>query len=177
MTLDTSGLFNPRFAKNFLPLPGFTVPAVGELAPDFTLPCVGGEARNLTDYRSKQPVILAFTRIFTEKLFCPFCYPHIQELKSRYQEIRSAGAELLIIASTDEVQSAQIVQDLALPYPFLFDPDCRTFHQYGAGQALGAPLPAQYIVDCAGRITFRHLFSFIDSNASTDTLLEQLRNH
>jgi peroxiredoxin len=177
MTLENSGLFNPRFARNFLPLPGFTLPAVGDIAPDFRLPCVGGDARNLFDYRGQQPVILAFTRIFTEKLFCPFCYPHIQELKSRYQEIRSVGAELLMIASTDAVQSAQIVEDLALPYPVLFDPDCRTFHQYGAGQALGAPLPAQYIVDREGRIVFRHLFSFIDSNASTDMLFEQLRDH
>lgn len=169
-----SGLFNGRFAKNFVPLPGFTVPEVGQAAPDFRLPGVGGSTVQLADYRGRQPVVLAFTRIFTDKLFCPFCYPHIQELQQRYQEIRDAGAELLMVTSTDPVQSAQIVAEMALPYPFLYDPDCRIFRLYGAGQALGAPLPAQYIVDREGRVAFRHLFSFLDSNAPTDIVLEHL---
>ncbi|MCU0533132.1 MAG: peroxiredoxin family protein [Hydrococcus sp. Prado102] len=173
MTGNT-GLFNERFAKNFIPLPGFRVPSVGDVAPDFTLPRIGGGVVKLSDYRGQQPVVLAFTRIFTEKLFCPFCYPHIQDLKQSYQEIRDRGAELLMISSTDPVQSEQIVSDLYLPYPFLYDPDCNTFRLYGAGQALGAPLPAQYIIDREGRITYKHLFSFIDSNAYTDLILKEL---
>jgi peroxiredoxin len=173
MTGNT-GLFNERFAKNFIPLPGFKVLSVGDVAPDFTLPRIGGGVVKLSDYRGQQPVVLAFTRIFTEKLFCPFCYPHIQDLKQRYQEICDRGAELLMISSTDPIQSEQIVCDLNLPYPFLYDPDCTTFRLYGAGQALGAPLPAQYIIDREGRITYKHLFSFIDSNAYTDLILKEL---
>ncbi|AFY79267.1 MAG: redoxin domain-containing protein [Hydrococcus sp. C42_A2020_068] len=174
MTGNT-GLFNQRFAKNFIPLPGFQVPEVGELAPDFTLPRIRGGLVRLSDYRGQQPVVLAFTRIFTEKLFCPFCYPHIQDLKQRYQDICDRGAELLMISSTDRVQSEQIVSDLNLPYPFLSDPDCKTFRLYGAGQALGAPLPAQYVINREGRITYRHLFTFIDSNAEPDRILQELK--
>jgi peroxiredoxin len=173
MTGNT-GLFNERFAKNFIPLPGLKVLSIGDVAPDFTLPRIGGGLVKLSDYRGKQPVVVAFTRIFTEKLFCPFCYPHIQDLKQRYQEIRDRGAELLMISSTDPVQSEQVVSDLELPFPFLYDPDCTTFRLYGAGQALGAPLPAQYIIDREGRITYKHLFSFIDSNAYTDLILKEL---
>ena len=170
-----TGLFNRRFASNFVPLPPFQVPKVGTTAPDFSLPQVGSNEKvQLSDYRGKQPIVLAFTRIFTEKLFCPFCYPHIQDLRERYPEIRDRGAELLMISSTDPVQSQQVVEDLNLPYPFLYDPDCQTFRRYGAGQALGAPLPAQFIIDREGKITFRHLFSFTDSNAETDTILAEL---
>ena len=168
----TSGLV--RFAKNFIPLPGFKVPTVGQSAPSFSLPQAGGELVQLSDYRGKQPVVLAFTRILNEKVFCPFCYPHIQELKERYRDIRDKGAELLMISSTNPQQSQQIVSDLQLPYPLLSDPDCTTFRLYGAGQALGVPLPAQYIVDRDGRITFRHLFSFTDTNASPDKILAEL---
>ena len=174
MTGNT-GLFNRRFASNFIPLPPVQVPAVGSIAPDFSLPIVGDDARvQLSDYQGKQPVVLAFTRIFTEKLFCPYCYPHIQDLKERYQELKDKGAELLMITSTDPVQSQQIVDQLSLPYPFLYDPDCLVFRRYGVGQALGAPLPAQFIVDSLGRITFRHLFSFTDGNAETDIILKEL---
>lgn len=174
MTGNT-GLFNRRFASNFIPLPPFQVPAVGSTAPDFSLPIVGGgDNVKLSDYRNKQPLVLAFTRIFTEKLFCPYCYPHIQDLKKRYQEFKDKGAELLMIASTDPVQSQQIVEQLSLPYPFLYDRDCSIFRRYGVGQALGAPLPAQFIVNSDGRIAFRHLFSFTDGNAETDTILKEL---
>ncbi|MGV2828638.1 peroxiredoxin family protein [Myxosarcina sp. GI1(2024)] len=174
MTRNT-GLLNRRFASNFVPLPPFQVPAIGAIAPDFSLLQVrGGERVRLSDYRGKQPVVLAFTRIFTEKLFCPFCYPHIQDLKVRYRDFSGKGAELLTIASTDPVQSQEVVEALSLPYPFLYDPDCTIFRRYGVGQALGAPLPAQFIVDREGRIVFRHLFSFTDSNAETDTILSEL---
>ncbi len=174
MTGNT-GLFNRRFASNFIPLPPFQVPAVGSIPPNFSLPIVGRSDKiQLSDYQGKQPVVLAFTRIFTEKLFCPYCYPHIQDLKERYQEFKDKGAELLMISSTDPVQSQQIVDQLSLPYPFLYDPDCSIFRRYGVGQALGAPLPAQFIVNREGRITFRHLFSFTDGNAESDTILREL---
>ncbi len=172
---ENTGFFNRRFAQNFIPLPPFQVPKVGTIAPDFSLPQVARDQKvQLSDYRGKKPVVLAFTRIFTEKLFCPFCYPHIQDLRERYPEICDRGAELLMISSTDPVQSQQVVEDLNLPYPFLYDPDCQTFRRYGAGQALGAPLPAQFIIDRDGKVIFRHLFSFTDSNAETDTILAQL---
>ncbi|WP_036481038.1 peroxiredoxin family protein [Myxosarcina sp. GI1] len=173
MTGNT-GLFNRRFANNFVPLPPRQVPEIGAIAPDFSLPQVKGDDKvELSDYKGK-PIVLAFTRIFTEKLFCPFCYPHIQDLKERYQEISDRGAELLMISSTDPVQSQVVVEQLSLPYPFLYDPDCTVFRRYGLGQALGAPLPGQFILDVEGKIVFRHLFSFTDSNAETDTILKEL---
>ncbi len=170
-----TGFLNRRFASNFIPLPPFQVPAVGSTAPDFGLPQIGNDHKvQLSGYRGKQPVVLAFTRIFTEKLFCPYCYPHIQDLKERYQDIRDKGAELLMITSTDPIQSQEIVDQLSLPYPFLYDPDCQVFRRYGVGQALGAPLPAQFLINREGHITFRHLFSFVDGNASTDEILAEL---
>ncbi len=171
---ENTGLFNNRYVSNFIPRSPSQVPEVGELAPDFSLPLIGGDRVQLSDYWKRQPVVVAFTRIFTEKLFCPFCYPHIQDLKEGYQAIRDRGAELIMISSTDPVQSQQVVDQLELPYPFLVDPDCVTFRRYGVGQALGAPLPAQFVVNQAGRITYRHLFSFVDTNAKTDTVLAEL---
>lgn len=174
MTSNT-GLFNRRFADNFIPQPANNSLEIGQLTPDFELPRVQGAPVRLSDYRGQKPVVLAFTRIFTEKLFCPFCYPHIQDLKARYAEIQALGAELLMITSTDPIQSEQIQTDLQLPYPLLVDPDCTTFRLYGVGQALGAPLPGQFVLDQTGKLRFKHVFSFADPNADTDEVLRVLQ--
>lgn len=170
----TNKILNHRVTKNFIPLPPINTPNVDELAMDFKLPNIRGEMVKLSDYRGVKPVVLAFTRIFTEKLFCPYCYPHINDLNQRYSEITAKGAELLMITSTDAQQTKEIIDNLNLSYPLLYDPECTTFRNYGVGQALGAPLPAQFIVDRQGCITFRHLFSFIDGHASTDEILIEL---
>ncbi|MCY7275108.1 MAG: alkyl hydroperoxide reductase, partial [Phormidesmis sp. CAN_BIN44] len=37
--------------------------------------------------------------------------------------------------------------------------------------ALGAPLPAQFLLDRQGILRYKHLFSFLNHNASMETLL------
>ena len=126
------------------------------------------------DYQGR-PVILAFTRIFTEKQYCPFCFPHIKALNEQYEQFAERGIELLMITSTDPEQSTIVVQDLGLKMPLLSDESCQTFRAYGTGQALGAPLPAQFVLDAQGRLRYRHLFSFIDHNASPEKLLSRVQ--
>ncbi len=169
---DFSGLINDRFFKNFFPIPPSNDLSYGKTTPDFVLPNItqGGTVR-LSSYQQQQPVILAFTRIFTEKQYCPFCFPHIKALNEHYQEMRDRGLEVLMITSTDEQQSQIVVQDLALQMPLLSDPNCQVFRAYQTGQALGAPLPAQFVLDRQGQLRYKHLFSFLDHNASVDTLL------
>jgi peroxiredoxin len=81
---------------------------------------------------------------------------------------------VLMITSTDQRQSQIVLRDLGLKMPLLSDPSCRVFRKYRVGQALGAPLSAQFVCDRAGRIRFRHLFSFLEPNASSDRLLAAL---
>ncbi|MHC5824917.1 MAG: redoxin domain-containing protein, partial [Nostoc sp.] len=72
-----------------------------------------------------------------------------------------------------ERQSQIVVKDLGLKMPLLSDPSCRVFRTYQVGQALGAPLPAQFVLDKQGKLRYWHSFSFLDHNASVETLLEQ----
>ncbi len=166
-------LLNQRFARNFWPIPATNQSALGTLAHCFDLWNVAdGQRVKLTDYtRQNALVMLAFTRIFTEKQYCPLCYPHILELNAAYEQFRQRQVEVLLITSTDLGQSQIVQQDLGLKMPLLSDASSRVFRQYQVGQALGAPLPAQFIVDSANQIRFRHLFSFIDPNASVERLL------
>src|SRR4028119_805983 len=170
---DFSGLVNERFFRNFLPIPATNTLNLGKTTPDFDLPDItnNGQVR-LSNYRGKQPILLAFTRIFTEKQYCPFCFPHIKALNENWEKFADRNIELLMIASTDDRQSQIVVRDLGLKMPLLSDPGVKVFRAYQVGQALGAPLPAQFVLDAQGKLVFKHLFSFIDHNASVDTLLQ-----
>jgi peroxiredoxin len=171
---DFSGLLNERFFRNFFPIPAANSIPLGFMTPDFQLPDItNGTLVKLSSYRGKQPVLLAFTRIFTEKQYCPFCFPHIKELNENYEQFKNRGIEVLMITSTDERQSQIVVRDLGLKMPLLSDPTCRVFRTYKVGQALGAPLPGQFVLDKEGKLRYKHLFSFLDSNASVERLLEQ----
>ncbi|TVP57813.1 MAG: peroxiredoxin [Nodularia sp. (in: Bacteria)] len=171
---DFSGLFNQRFFRNFLPIPAENQLRLGVGTPDFQLPDItNGTGVKLSNYKGKQPVLLAFTRIFTEKQYCPFCFPHIKALNENYEQFKNRGIEVLMITSTDEKQSQIVIKDLGLQMPLLSDPSCRVFRTYKVGQALGAPLPAQFVLDQDGKLLYRHLFSFLDHNASVETLLKQ----
>ena len=92
-------------------------------------------------------------------------------MNERYGEFLDREIEVLIISSTDQQQSENVVRDLNLQMPFLSDPSCARFRRYHVGQALGAPLPAQFVLDKEGRIIFKHLFSFLHHNAELDPLL------
>ncbi|KPQ35310.1 MAG: Peroxiredoxin [Phormidesmis priestleyi Ana] len=170
-----SGLINRRFLKNFTPIPALCRFPLGEKLPDFTLLGADDNTYQLSNYRGK-PVVLAFTRIFTEKQYCPFCYPHILALIEAHPQFVGLGATLLMVTSTSMSQSKVVQQDLALPMPLLVDPACQSFRRYGAGQALGAPLPAQFVIDAEGRLRFQHLFSFAHHNATPARLLWAVRN-
>ncbi|MBF2073715.1 MAG: redoxin domain-containing protein [Synechococcales cyanobacterium C42_A2020_086] len=173
---DLDGLLTERFLRNFLPIPATHQSPLGVLAPPFELLNVAsGEKVRLADFTRTSWVILALTRIFTEKHYCPLCYPHIMEMNAAYKQFREYGAEVVMITSTDAHQSQIVRQDLELKMPLLSDPSCRVFRQYRVGQALGAPLPAQFVIDPQGRIRFRHLFSFLEPNASVERLLAVLK--
>ena len=175
--MDFRGVISQRFVRNFLPLPALSKFRVGQTLPDFQLSVVGQRAPiQLSNYRQKSVVVIAFTRIFTEKQYCPFCYPHLVAMVAAYKKFEQLGAEVLMITSTDMRQSKIVRSDLGLEMPLLIDPACTVFRQYGTGQALGAPLPAQFVIDRSGRLTFQHLFSFAHPNASSERLLWAVHN-
>lgn len=169
---DFQGLIGPRFFKNFFPIPATNPMEYGMTPPDFELPNItqGGHWR-LSACWGDRPVVLDFTRIFTEKQYCPLCYPHLQALSKAHEQFQQRNVELVLITSTDEHQSQIVARDLNLKMPLLSDPDCRVFRAYALGQALGAPLPAQFVLDQEGQLQFKHLFSFLSPNASVDRLL------
>lgn len=172
---DFSGLISRRFFQNLLPIPAWGGLSFGARTPDFALWDVTHQRTvRLSNYWGKQPVIVAFARIFTDKQYCPLCFPGLMALNEAYGQFREMGAELLMVTSTDREQSQVVVQDLGLELPLLSDDSCDIFRRYYTGQALGAPLPGEFVMDAQGRLRYRHLFSFLEHNAPPQVLLEVL---
>ena len=173
ISTNFNGLFNQRFLNNFLPRPASNNLVLGERTPNFMLPNIQNNTEvKLSDYWEQKPVLLYFTRIFTENQYCPLCYPHIQELNENYESFLEAGVEVVMITSTDIQQSKLVVRDLGLKMPLVSDSSCQAFHDYNLGQALGAPLPGQFLLNKQGNLCYKHLFSFLSSNASVEKLLQ-----
>ncbi len=169
--LTLNDLLNQRFLNHFFPIPATNELKLGNPATGFQLPDITHKCQvKLSDYRHQKTVVLAFTRIFSPKQFCPICFPHIIALNENYAEFQQLGAEILMITSTDQRQSQIIIKNLGLKMPVLSDPDGRVFRAYKLGQALGAPFPAQFVLDRNLKIRFKHLFSFFSFNADVDTL-------
>jgi peroxiredoxin len=175
VSLPQSKLLNERFWRNFLPIPAANRLRLGDRAPDFTLSEVTTrQPYRLSQHWGERPTVLAFTRIFTERHYCPLCFPHLVALNDATEKFQAAEAQLILVTSTDLAQSQVVQTDLNLQAPLLCDPTCQVFRQYGTGQALGAPLPAQFVLDKYGRIRFWHRFSFLDPNADPLQLLYTL---
>ncbi|WP_072620841.1 peroxiredoxin family protein [Spirulina major] len=164
--LKLQGLFNARFLKNLLPIPATNRLERSQRVPNFLLPDVANRTTvKLSDFVGKHPVLLDFTRIFTENHYCPLCYPHLVALNEQYETFAAQGIAVLLVTSTDTRQSQRVVQDLGLKLPVLSNPSCDVFRLFQTGQALGAPLPAQFVIDLEGRLQAKHLFSFLEPNA------------
>ena len=174
---ELKSLLNQRFANNFFPVPSTNQFQLGTLAPPFELLNVAaGQRVKLADYLSNpahQFVLLAFTRIFSEQHYCPFCYPHLKALNEAYDQFVRRRVEVVLITSTDLQQSRIVQQDLGFKMPLLSDPDCKVFRQYRLGQALGAPLPRSLKPMPASRGCWERSISFRQNNLiSEDSLLE-----
>lgn len=170
-----SGLFNERFWQNAWPLPPQNQLQRGALVPDVELPGVGLSAPvRLSKVWKEQPLLLVFTRIFTEHQYCPLCYPYLKALNENYETFQGKGVAVLVVTSTDAQQSEKVKADMGLRMPLLYDPSCQVFRKYRTGQALGAPLPAQFLIDQEGKLRYKHLFSFLEPNAPLERLFQEI---
>lgn len=170
-----SGLFNERFWQNAWPLPPQNQLQRGALVPDVELPGVGLSAPvRLSKVWKEQPLLLVFTRIFTEHQYCPLCYPYLKALNENYETFQGKGVAVLVVTSTDAQQSEKVKADMDLKMPLLYDPSCQVFRKYRTGQALGAPLPAQFLIDQEGKLRYKHLFSFLEPNAPLERLFQEI---
>jgi peroxiredoxin len=101
---------------------------VGRVAPAFTLPSASEEGTvSLSDYRGKQPVLLAIFR----GLYCPFCRQHIARLGVTAEKLQVGGVETLGIVATPAARARLYFRFRHARFPIAADPDLTTHRAYG----------------------------------------------
>lgn len=91
--------------------------AVGDHAPDFTLPDASGTAVTLSDRLATGPVVLSFYR----GDWCPYCNLELRALQANLPEIRELGASLLAISPQAPDHAASLTEREDLGFDVLSD--------------------------------------------------------
>ena len=101
--------------------------AVGDPAPDFTLPTADGGTVTLSDLRGRRVVIFFFPAAMT-----PGCTTQACDFRDSLQSLSSAGYTVLGISPDPVPRLAEFVASAGLTYPLASDEDHAVLDAYGA---------------------------------------------
>lgn len=167
---------------------------VGDTAPDFTAINQNNKAINLKEQLKNGPVVLLFYR----GEWCPFCNRQLQALQDSMSLITAKGANI-IAASPEKAENItktiqktkatfNVVSDegskILNTYKVAFELDKITVEKYkGYGVNLverngsngnNLPVPAVYIINKEGKITYRYFDENYRKRASVMEILKNL---
>lgn len=122
--------------------------AVGDEAPDFTLPASDGHTYRLRDFRGHLPVVLAwFPRAFTSG-----CTVECRSIQASRPDLDAQHIRYFAI-STDAVgTNRQFAASLGVDYPILSDTDGSVARAYGVMGPAGFPSRWTFYIDRQGLI-------------------------
>ncbi len=119
----------------------------GDVAPDFSLPVLGGGADNLRNYRG-HVVILNFWGSD-----CLPCRAEMPDLQATYTELRGRGLTVVGVNRGEPLASAAaLAQEFDLTFPILLDEDLAVSAKYDVRST-----PTTLIIDRQGVIRERIL--------------------
>ena len=125
--------------------------AVGDAAPDFSLPGTGDKTYSLADYRG-QPVVL----VFYPGDDTPVCTKQLNSYNNDLDEFTDVGAQVLAISAQDLVSHAKFSGKHGFGFPLLADTDKTVASAYGTLGPLGFPRRSVFVIDGAGIIRYAH---------------------
>jgi len=109
---------------------------VGDKAPDFEFEDSNGNTVDLNALIENGPVVVSFNR----GNWCPFCNIEFKHLQNTLNEIKSAGANLVVISPQLQEKSAELIGQNGLDYPVLFDKGNEVAKKFGIAFTLAESL-------------------------------------
>jgi peroxiredoxin Q/BCP len=125
--------------------------AVGDRAPDFTLPGTQRRRYSLGDYAGTRVVLVFYPGDDT-----PVCTRQLNSYNDDMSEFQGVGAQVLGISSQDVASHEQFSAKHGFSFPLLADVDKRVAGQYGTLGPLGFPRRSVFVVDADGVIRYAH---------------------
>jgi peroxiredoxin Q/BCP len=127
--------------------------AIGDKAPNFTLPSSTGNAVTLAEVLGSKAVVL----FFYPKDDTPGCTVEACSFRDRYEAFVDAGAEVFGVSSDSKVSHERFVDKHKLPMTLLTDEGGKVRELYGVKKTMGLlPGRATFVIDKSGVI--RHVF-------------------
>jgi peroxiredoxin len=150
----------------------------------------------LKDLRKKGPVVLVFYRGY----WCPYCNKELKRLEDSLQLIRDRGAQLIAITPEKQEGVAKTIEKIKASYSIITDDEMKIMKAYDVayqvddktvsrykmasidlaannGQKAGAvylPVPAVYIVNKDGEISYRFFDADYKNRPSIKVILDNL---
>lgn len=128
--------------------------AVGDVAPDFSLPTADGGRFTLADHRGRQVVIFFFPAAMT-----PGCTRQACDFQGARTELADAGYDVVGISPDPVERLATFAAQENLGYPLASDADHATLEAYGAwgerslyGRVVEGVIRSTVVVDAEGRV-------------------------
>lgn len=193
---DDAKIVGASFEKLHSSHTGESAIAVGEIAPNFTLPDATGKVINLHNKLNEGPLVLSFYR----GGWCPFCNLELQAIQALLPEIKALGANLVGISPETPDNSMTTVEKQQLQFDVLSDVGNKTARDYGliftvyeemrplylkwgldipasnGDDSWELPIPATYIIDsnCVARAA--HVDKDYTKRMEPDQILTALRS-
>jgi peroxiredoxin Q/BCP len=125
--------------------------AVGESAPEFTLPGTGGKDYSLSDYKG-HPVVL----VFYPGDDTPVCTKQLNSYNDGLAQFTEMNAQVLGISAQGIDSHDAFTAKHGFDFPLLADTDKAVASLYGTLGPIGFPRRSVFIVDGEGIVRYAH---------------------
>ena len=168
---------------------------LGSVLPALSLPDANGKPVDLRALNASGPLVIVFYR----GGWCPYCNLELREWQRLLPQLRALGATLVAISPQTPDNSLSTSEKNELAFPVLSDGRLAAAHAFGIAFTLSAelvalysqvgndlptlngngqwvlPLPATYMIDRDGVISYAHAQADYRLRAEPQDVLDQLR--
>ena len=125
--------------------------AVGDKAPDFSLPGTGGTSYSLSQYAGQTVVLVFYPGDDT-----PVCTKQLNCYNNELAQFTDVGAQVLAVSAQDLASHERFATKHGFQFPLLSDTDKSVAGLYGTLGPLGFPRRSVFVIDAEGIVRYAH---------------------
>ena len=125
--------------------------AVGDRAPNFTLPSTGGGTVSLADFAGR-PVVL----VFYPGDDTPVCTKQLNSYNDGLEQFEALDAQVLGISAQGVDSHEKFSGKHGFRFPLLADTDKAVAGLYGTLGPIGFPRRSVFVIDAGGTVRYAH---------------------